>query len=371
MFVQEKIDKALKKYEPLYSDGFLLQICKYVSFRLPTLNKYCVICDENHIFVGGAYLLRPAVCARELCCFAFQSPGVMSDAADGIATQAEVVDLLVCMAKAAAISPRKELILEPFPVICDQKDKSKTVLSPQVKDFNLLQQVFNVFPSIEDIMLAQDSTDVKAHLDAAGSYCFPLLQWLVSSNRSHIEKIPPSRHVKSMNTEYQYVLMSAPPEKEQAFKRLKAQHGTIFAFHGSPVENWHCILRTGLRNASGTKLQLNGAAYGNGIYLSPLAQTSFGYAARSHYGGQSQSPKKSTSRFLGSTNFHCVALCEIINTPSIRKNSSIWVCPDENHVVTRFFFVFPTDTLNPTTYPNANTESESFIKEIQIALSQI
>lgn len=32
-------------------------------------------------------------------------------------------------------------------------------------------------------------------------------------------------------------------------------------------------MRTGLKNASGTKLQINGAAYGAGIYLSPHAQT--------------------------------------------------------------------------------------------------
>jgi hypothetical protein len=46
---------------------------------------------------------------------------------------------------------------------------------------------------------------------------------------------------------------------------------------GSSIENWHCILRQGLKNASGTKLQVNGAAYGNGIYLSPHFGTSLGY----------------------------------------------------------------------------------------------
>jgi len=83
---------------------------------------------------------------------------------------------------------------------------------------------------------------------------------------------------------------------------LRKKHGSTFAFHGSATENvshllsitltanhsipkktlktwsqWHSILRTGLRNASGTKFQVNGAAYGSGIYLSPAAATSLGY----------------------------------------------------------------------------------------------
>ena len=35
-------------------------------------------------------MFQPAVCARELCVFAFQTLGVMSDAAEDIATGAEV-----------------------------------------------------------------------------------------------------------------------------------------------------------------------------------------------------------------------------------------------------------------------------------------
>ena len=40
-------------------------------------------------------------------------------------------------------------------------------------------------------------------------------------------------------------------------------------------------MRQGLVNASGTNLQLHGAAHGTGIYLSPLAMTSFHYCGGS------------------------------------------------------------------------------------------
>jgi len=37
-------------------------------------------------------------------------------------------------------------------------------------------------------------------------------------------------------------------------------------------------MRQGLLNASHTKLQVNGAVHGAGIYLSPIAKMSFGYS---------------------------------------------------------------------------------------------
>jgi hypothetical protein len=45
--------------------------------------------------------------------------------------------------------------------------------------------------------------------------------------------------------------------------------------------NWHSILRTGLKNMSGSKYQANGAAYGAGIYLAADSSTSLGYCRQS------------------------------------------------------------------------------------------
>ena len=83
---------------------------KYTLNRIPSLNEFCVICDERHILETG--LLRviilliiimiinivlfhslssqPCVCTRELCVFAFQTLGVMADAAESVATDASV-----------------------------------------------------------------------------------------------------------------------------------------------------------------------------------------------------------------------------------------------------------------------------------------
>ena len=50
----------------------------------------------------------------------------------------------------------------------------------------------------------------------------------------------------------------------QRFAQLKEAHGSQYAFHGSPLWNWHSILRSSLRNLSNTELMTTGAAYGAG-----------------------------------------------------------------------------------------------------------
>jgi poly [ADP-ribose] polymerase 6/8 len=86
---------------------------------------------------------------------------------------------------------------------------------------------------------------MKKQMDKAHEHAFALLQWIITSNRSHIVKLNSDKHIKSMETPHQYLLLSAPPEKEAKFRALKAQHGSVFAFHGSSIENWHSILRQG------------------------------------------------------------------------------------------------------------------------------
>jgi poly [ADP-ribose] polymerase 6/8 len=308
-------------------------------------------------------MLKPAVCSRELCCWSFQQLGVRADAADDIATEAEVVDLLVCMATCAVKNAnRRELIFDPFPVVFDPSDKSKKILDPERKDFNLVQKLLSSMPSVEKMTQAADFISMKETLDRASPYCYPLLQWIISSNRSHIVQLPEGRHIKSMVTKHQYLLLSAPPEKEELFRKLKKQHGSTFAFHGSSIENWHSILRKGLINASGTKFQMNGAAYGSGIYLSPFASTSFGYS-RIAYTATPTAPILG-NRFLNSENFNCIAICEVINK-DIRKTSGIWVQPEPDCVVTRFFCVY---TGGVGTATNNNTEDVNFRNEIQAAM---
>ncbi|XP_078388374.1 protein mono-ADP-ribosyltransferase PARP6 isoform X5 [Cetorhinus maximus] len=306
---------------PTLEYGFLVQTMKYAEQRIPTLNEYCVVCDEQHVFQNGS-MLKPAVCTRELCVFSFYTLGVMSGAAEEVATGAEVVDLLVAMCRAALESPRKSIIFEPYPSVVDPSDPKTLAFNPKKKNYERLQKALDSVMSIRE-MTQGSYLEIKKQMDKLDPLAHPLLQC------------------------------------------------------GSHIENWHSILRNGLVNASYTKLQLHGAAYGKGIYLSPISSISFGYSGMGK--GQHRMPSKDElvlhynrmntipqtrpiqSRFLQSRNLNCIALCEVITSKDLQKHGNIWVCPVSDHVCTRFFFVYEDGQVGDA---NINTQDPKIQKEI-------
>ncbi|XP_061630833.1 protein mono-ADP-ribosyltransferase PARP6 isoform X2 [Phyllopteryx taeniolatus] len=307
------------KTAPTLQHGFLVQVMRYAEQRIPTLNEYCVVCDERHVFQNGP-LLKPAVCSRELCVFSFHTMGAMSGATEAVATGAEVVDLLVAMCRAAVQSSRKSIIFEPYPSVVDPKNPKMLAFSPKRKSYERLEK------ALDSVLLIRRMTqgsysEIKKQMDSIDPLAIPLLQC------------------------------------------------------GSHVENWHSILRNGLVNASNTKFQIHGAAYGKGIYLSPISSISFGYSDMGK--GQHQMPTKEEllknynrvniiqqdlpGRFLQSRNLNCVALCEVITSKELKKHGNIWVCPISDHVCTRFLFVYENGCVGDV---HINTQEEEILSQI-------
>uniref|UniRef100_A0A3B3Y711 PARP catalytic domain-containing protein n=1 Tax=Poecilia mexicana TaxID=48701 RepID=A0A3B3Y711_9TELE len=241
------------KSAPTLQHGFLVQIMRYAEQRIPTLNEYCVVCDERHVFQNGP-MLKTAVCTRELCVFSYHTLGVMSGATEEVATGAEVIDLLVAMCRAALQSSRKSIIFEPYPSVVDPCNPKTLAFSPKRKSYERLQKALDGVLLIR--RLAQGPySEIKKQMDKTDPLSHPLLQWILASNRSHIVKLPLNKHLRFMRTPHQFLLVSAPPSKEVRFQTARKLYGSTFAFHGSHIENWHSILRKGLINASYTKLQ--------------------------------------------------------------------------------------------------------------------
>jgi ubiquitin-conjugating enzyme E2 Q len=125
-----------------------------------------------------------------------------------------------------------------------------------------------------------------------------LLRWIIASNRSSIvqvdislgqedsgdliKKSKPDERVSNMDGYVQFRFAQGAPDKEHRFhKALEETQGrhnkdypTLFAWHGSGLENWHSIIRSGLD----FKDTLNGRACGNGVYHSLEYATSVGYS---------------------------------------------------------------------------------------------
>lgn len=98
---------------------------------------------------------------------------------------------------------------------------------------------------------------------------------------------------------------------------------STYLFHGSAAENWHSILRNGLKNYSGTAKQTNGAAFGSGIYLAKNSSISMGYSRRSKSG------------------FSVISIAQVIDAERYNKNKSagIYVVPDESQVLIKYLIL--------------------------------
>jgi len=133
-----------------------------------------------------------------------------------------------------------------------------------------------------------------------------LLRWIIASNRSCIvqvdtvpgqedsafggAKIRSDQKCSNIPDAWvQFRFAQGSPDKEQRFlNALKAQQNnlnpkypTLFAWHGSPLQNWHSIIRHGLDFNE----TLHGRAYGHGVYHAMDQNTSCGYAGAGMHGG--------------------------------------------------------------------------------------
>ncbi|KND03411.1 uncharacterized protein SPPG_00897 [Spizellomyces punctatus DAOM BR117] len=178
------------------------------------------------------------------------------------------------------------------------------------------------------------SLTLRSTLDSINRLLYPLLRWIICSNRSHVKELVDDKEkVAGVGVGYwQFKMVMSNPDKEERF--LKEQRAltarkhvkSLWAFHGSPLYNWHSILRTGLN----FNQIVHGRSYGHGIYHAFESVTSLGYASRSSGGW----PGSKTGINL------CLSLNEIVNCPeNFSCTTPYLVVPNIDWVQTRFLFV--------------------------------
>lgn len=333
------------------SIGFLGQLARYAQLRIPTMHEYCAICDQPF---GRSPMLLRTVCSRDLCTHMFACYGQRITTAEGVNTQAEIVDLLICMFARASLTSRRELVCDPYPLVQLGDGGRRTAFHPSCKEFQKLQEAVKELLAVRSRNAGRNGggwTSLTAQMSEEGA---GLVRWVMVSNRSYLVPLEPQNRISSLRTPYQYLLISAPPDKENKFQELKQQHGSTFAYHGSSAENWHSILRNGLKNATNSKLMTTGAAYGPGIYLATDTSISVAYSLRGpgvqgaglqgvqepEWPSDPERHKTGNRPIRRLDNLLMLALCEVIDHPTLRKHGNIWVAPREETVMTRFFFVF-------------------------------
>ncbi|TGZ82717.1 hypothetical protein EX30DRAFT_339014 [Ascodesmis nigricans] len=198
------------------------------------------------------------------------------------------------------------------------------------------------------------------------------LRWVIASNRSCIVALddleaeaegrkPSINHQKVQGIQgdwLQFRFAMGAPDKEQRFitavrevkKRLNSPYPSLFAFHGSPLANWHSIIREGLHFNKTS----HGRAFGHGCYHSLELETSATYSNGRIHGAKTYT----NGRWLNSElNIICaLSLNEIVHAPGeYVSNHPHLVVAQLDWIQTRYLFV--------QRQPNVNTQPTGMLSQ--------
>ena len=277
----------------LSGHNFLVRLLRFLREKLRIVHSTCIICERQLPFPG----LSLSVCSSDLCKMSFETMGVGFDVAAAIAAEPALTDLYITMLSIAASAAHL-----PFgqPLTVSAKGKNGVETNFQLAngaiDWRRLTAVIALIPSVDSMLplIAAGSAVWAEAMSAHDPLIVPLLRWLFISNPTYLRELSKAERFASINTDHQYVLLMSSPEKEHRFQELKkeaadsSRGSSVWAFHGGPSKNcqpaapasihtasaqrcllaaqllvcrrlwWysgHSILRTGLKNLSGTSQQ--------------------------------------------------------------------------------------------------------------------
>jgi ubiquitin-conjugating enzyme E2 Q len=209
--------------------------------------------------------------------------------------------------------------------------------------------LIDLIPPVEEMrayLLRKAQSPLSTWVNRLSPAALGVMRWIIASNRACIVQVDTEDEVshgrKTKDRLYgmpgwaQFRFAMGAPDKERRFiqgvretsDRLHLKYPTLFAWHGSPIQNWHSIIREGLHFNE----TLHGRAYGNGVYHALDVNTSLGY---SQISGASISWPNSDLKVQ-----QALALNEIVNAPQeFTSSSPHLVVAQLDWIQTRYLFV--------------------------------
>lgn len=303
-----------------YSQCPLLYFVFEVAEAFLDLSNHCCVCRKLLEIPG----IKPSVCNDQFCTFRLTEIGVGNSVYSEIKRDPIAADLILSTFATAV----KSGFLSPAP--------------PNLSE-NEIAPLMDLIPSMDNIVNScSNDQELSSYI---GSDSMGLLRWVLLSNRSHLISLPPELRIKEINAKYQFLSLISSPEAEQEFKALKQIHGSIYLWHGSHGNRWHSILRNGLKNATGTKYQANGAALGEGIYFARDSGTSTGYCRAC--------PNMYKHSILGA-DLNIIGLCEVVKVPQLKDHQWAHTLTNEKACIVRFLFTNGRISLDTVSNPPKN-----------------
>ncbi|KAG5306737.1 PREDICTED: mono [ADP-ribose] polymerase PARP16 isoform X1 [Acromyrmex echinatior] len=215
-------------------------------------------------------------------------------------------DLKWSLFVAASNTYRYDSCLKPFPPM---------YIKNECKDIEALRRVIESVPPLLVICKELGETDVYQNYGEI----IELLYWVLLRLRdpyiksvqkeyynSILRKVPLEVPVAAPNLIFQ-MASAKQSTSEEKWKSNAKGHSTFYAYHGSRLENFHSIVHYGLQQNMCKRSQ-----FGKGIYFSSELGVSLPYSPVGYGWGGS---------LLGSE-ISCIALCELINHPDIKRGDS-------------------------------------------------
>ena len=287
-----------------YSSCPLLYLVLEICETFFDLCDHCCICGKELIEPG----IKPACCDNPVCQFGLSELGIGNQVYQEIRRDPCAADLVFSLFATALYGD------SPNPI-------------PVNGGIQRMKKLCNDMPSMTYLVnKCHNDEELNAEL---GSDMMDLLRWVILSNRVQLISLPKSMELPAFKGKCKKMFMSliSTPKNEEIFRNYQSKYGSIFLWHGSNGIRWHSILRNGLINASGTKLQANGAALGSGIYFARSSGTSNTYAQSSENGYKNSMLGRSV-RVIG--------LCEVANVPELIDHSWAHTLTNEKAVIVRF-----------------------------------
>ncbi|KAI0799928.1 hypothetical protein GGR55DRAFT_692564 [Xylaria sp. FL0064] len=255
----------------------------------------------------------------------------------------------------------------------------------------LLILLLSTLPSVAEMRsyLMADQYRQLSRWNRIPSESMKLLRWIIASNRSFIVQLenPPEANAKSSGVKVnspdrarekiegidgwiQFRFAQGSPEKEALFlnalQEVENPYRTILAWHGSPVGNWHSIIREGLN----FNVTANGRAYGDGVYFSRSFDYSLGYSGANRfiglYNGRLDEESYWPQSVLKITS--AISLNELVNRPDkFRHTTHCYVVDVLHWIQCRYLFVRAVDhqTIPPSKRRISFNQGEVFAQDPQ------
>ena len=210
-----------------------------------------------------------------------------------------------------------------------------------------ISTLLDLLPPVADMrkyLLRKAQSTLSSWVERLSPAALGILRWIIASNRACILQVDSEEdagrkieeRLYGMAGWAQFRFAMGAPDKERRFiqavrsttDRLHLKYPTLFAWHGSPIQNWHSIIREGLHFND----TLHGRAFGNGVYHAPDVNTSLGY---SNFGYGTSGWPASELKVQ-----QALALNEIVNAPKeFVSQSPHLVVAQLDWIQTRYLFV--------------------------------